>query len=87
MDLEDASSSLIIHPKYLESITVNGEQIESFEKSKTKYFVEVENKVKKVALISKVERLIMMIAVGCLKDSYGVAYSARNPTKDILIKH
>ena len=35
---------------YLESITVNGEQIESFEKSKTKYFVEVENKVKKVTV-------------------------------------
>lgn len=35
---------------YLESITVNGEQVESFEKSKTKYFVEVENKVKKVAV-------------------------------------
>lgn len=35
---------------YLESITVNGEQIESFEKSKTKYFVEVENKVKKATI-------------------------------------
>lgn len=35
---------------YLESITVNGEQVESFEKSKTKYFVEVENKVKKAAV-------------------------------------
>lgn len=35
---------------YLESITVNGEQIESFEKSKTKYFVEVENKVKKATV-------------------------------------
>lgn len=53
----------------------------------TCYPLSLENKVKKVALISKVERLIMMIAVGCLKDSYGVAYSARNPTKDILIKH
>lgn len=35
---------------YLESITVNGEQIESFDKTKTKYFVEVENKVKKVTV-------------------------------------
>lgn len=35
---------------YLESITVNGEQIESFDKSKTKYFVEVENKVKKATV-------------------------------------
>lgn len=35
---------------YLESITVNGEQIESFDKSKTKYFVEVENKVKKATI-------------------------------------
>lgn len=35
---------------YLESITVNGEQVESFEKSKTKYFVEVENKVKKATI-------------------------------------
>ena len=35
---------------YLESITVNGEQIESFDKTKTKYFVEVENKVKKAII-------------------------------------
>lgn len=35
---------------YLESITVNGEKIESFDKSKTKYFVEVENKVKKATI-------------------------------------
>lgn len=35
---------------YLESITVNGEQVESFEKSKTKYFAEVENKVKKATI-------------------------------------
>lgn len=35
---------------YLESITVNGEQIESFDKTKTKYFVEVENKVKKATI-------------------------------------
>lgn len=35
---------------YLESITVNGEQIESFDKTKTKYFVEVENKVKKATV-------------------------------------
>lgn len=35
---------------YLESITVNGEKIESFDKTKTKYFVEVENKVKKATI-------------------------------------
>lgn len=35
---------------YLESITVNGEQIESFDKTKTKYFAEVENKVKKATV-------------------------------------
>ena len=35
---------------YLESITVNGEKIESFDKTKTKYFVEVENKVKKATV-------------------------------------
>ncbi len=35
---------------YLESITVNGEKIESFDKIKTKYFVEVENKVKKATI-------------------------------------
>lgn len=35
---------------YLESITVNGEQVESFDKTKTKYFVEVENKVKKATI-------------------------------------
>ena len=35
---------------YLESIAVNGEQIESFDKTKTKYFVEVENKVKKATV-------------------------------------
>lgn len=47
----------------------------------------LENQVKKVAAISDSERLIMMIAVGCLKDLYGVAYSARNSTKDIFINH
>lgn len=35
---------------YLESITVNGEEIESFDKTKTKYFVEVENNVKKATV-------------------------------------
>lgn len=35
---------------YLESITVNGEKIESFDKTKTKYFVEVENNVKKATI-------------------------------------
>ena len=32
------------------TISVNGEQIESFDKTKTKYFVEVENKVKKATI-------------------------------------
>ena len=40
---------------YLESITVNGEKIESFDKTKTKYFVEVENKVKKVTIKATLE--------------------------------
>lgn len=35
---------------YLVSITVNGKEVESFEKSKTKYFVEVENNVKKATI-------------------------------------
>lgn len=49
------------------------------------YFME--NQVKRVASIPDNERLIMMIAIGSLKDSYSVAYSPRNPTKDIFIVH
>ena len=47
----------------------------------------LENKVKTIATIPNSERLIMMIAVGCLKSEYSVAYSARNPTDDIFISH
>lgn len=46
-----------------------------------------ENKVKKAADIPKNERLIMMVAVGSLKDKYSVAYSPRNPTDDIYVSH
>lgn len=47
----------------------------------------VENKVKKIAGISKNERLIMMIAVGNLKDSFKVAVSERRATDTILKFH
>lgn len=53
----------------------------------TCYTFRGENKVKVIANIPKNERLIMMIAVGALKDEYKVAYSPRNPTEDVLIKH
>lgn len=46
-----------------------------------------ENEVKKAADIPKNERLIMMIAVGSLKDNYSVAYSPRNPTDEIYVLH
>lgn len=46
-----------------------------------------ENKVKVISNIPKNERLIMMIAIGSLKDNYTVAYSPRNPIEDILIQH
>ena len=46
-----------------------------------------ENEVKKVAGIPQNERLIMMIAVGSLKDNYSVAYSPRNPTDEIYVSH
>lgn len=49
------------------------------------YFLE--KNVKYVADIPDSERLIMMIAVGCLKQDYAVAYSARNPTSDIFVSH
>ena len=47
----------------------------------------LEQKVKKLANIHASERLIMMIAVGSLKNSYSVAYSARNNTNDIHVSH
>lgn len=49
------------------------------------YFVE--EKIKEVGSIPSHERVIMMIAVGTLKESYQVAYSTRNPTTEILIQH
>lgn len=53
----------------------------------TCYPYSMESKVKNVAFIPEEERLIMMIAVGCLKDRYSVALSTRNPTDDILVSH
>ena len=47
----------------------------------------MEQKVKAVSEIPDNERLIMMIGVGCLKESYHVAYSHRNPTTDIFTEH
>lgn len=47
----------------------------------------VEKKVKRVSEISDSERLIMMIGIGCLKESYNVAYSPRNPIDDIFVSH
>lgn len=49
------------------------------------YFLE--NSVKRISDIPDNERLIMMIAVGCLKENYSVAYSARKPTEETLIIH
>lgn len=46
-----------------------------------------EQKVKAISEIPDNERLIMMIGVGCLKESYNVAYSPRNPTTDIFTSH
>lgn len=40
---------------YLASISVNGEEIEDFSKTKTKYFVDVENDVKKVNIKAEAE--------------------------------
>lgn len=47
----------------------------------------VENRVKKIAGIPKNERLIMMLAVGNLKDSFKVAVSERRATDTILKLH
>ncbi|WP_150299124.1 nitroreductase family protein [Pseudomonas profundi] len=44
----------------------------------------LEKKVKMVASVAASDRLIMMIAVGNIKDEYSVACSARNPVDDIL---
>lgn len=46
-----------------------------------------EQKVKKISSIPDNERLIMMIGIGCLKESYSVAYSPRNPTDEIFVTH
>ena len=40
---------------YLSSITIDGEEIENFSKSTTKYFVDVENDIKKVTIKAKAE--------------------------------
>lgn len=40
---------------YLSSITINGKIIENFNKTKTKYFIDVENDVKKVNIYAEVE--------------------------------
>jgi len=47
----------------------------------------MEKSVKKIASIPNNERLIMMIAVGNLKESYSVAYSNRKSTSDIFVSH
>lgn len=47
----------------------------------------IEQKVKKIAQIANHERLIMMLAIGNLKDEFNIAISSRNPTNEILIKH
>lgn len=46
-----------------------------------------EKEVKTAAAIPDNERLIMMIAVGSLKDKYSVAYSPRNHTDEIYVSH
>lgn len=46
-----------------------------------------EREVKRAAGIPHNERLIMMIAVGSLKDNYSVAYSPRNPTEQVFVSH
>lgn len=46
-----------------------------------------ELKIKSIANIPPNERVIMMIAVGSLKDRFQVAYSARNPLNQVLIEH
>lgn len=53
----------------------------------TCYPYKKENEVKKAADIQDNERLIMMIAVGSLKENYSVAYSPRNDTDDFFINH
>jgi len=47
----------------------------------------LEKKVKRVSAIPDNERLIMMIGIGCLKESYSVAYSSRNSTDEIFVSH
>lgn len=49
------------------------------------YVREIE--VKKVASIPSSERIIMMIAVGSLKENFSVAFSPRNPTNEIFVVH
>ncbi|WP_417315552.1 nitroreductase family protein [Cycloclasticus pugetii] len=46
-----------------------------------------EKEVKTAAAIPDNERLIMMIAVGNLKNDFSVAYSPRNPTEQIFVPH
>lgn len=53
----------------------------------TCYPLYLERKVKKISGIADNEKLIMMIAVGKLKDSFEVAFSTRNPLQEVLINH
>lgn len=47
----------------------------------------IEKRVKQISRIPSNERLIMMIAVGGLKDNFKVAYSTRNSLSEVLTKH
>ena len=47
----------------------------------------IESKVKELGDIPHNERLIMMLAVGNLKDEFKVAISQRKPTSEILVEH
>lgn len=53
----------------------------------TCYTFITEQKVKKIAHIPDNERLIMMIAIGNLKNKYYVASSNRNSVEDVFIPH
>lgn len=46
-----------------------------------------ELRIKSIAKIPDNERVIMMIAIGCLKDNFHVAYSARNSLDQVLVNH
>lgn len=46
-----------------------------------------ELRIKSVAKIPDNERVVMMIAIGCLKHDFQVAYSARNPLSHVIINH